>query len=43
MLVRPDRFIAERLASGADLRSLDAFAAPARAAARTSAISAMTA
>ena len=30
VLVRPDRFIAERLASGADLRSLDAFAAAAR-------------
>ena len=30
VLVRPDRFIAERLASGADLRRLDAFAAAAR-------------
>ena len=33
VLVRPDRFIAERLASRADLRSLDAFADAARAAA----------
>ena len=30
VLVRPDRFIAERLASGADLRSLDPFANAAR-------------
>jgi 3-(3-hydroxy-phenyl)propionate hydroxylase len=42
-LVRPDRFIAERLASGADLRSLDPFANMARASAIEPAISATAA
>ena len=43
VLVRPDRFIAERLASRAELRSLDAFAATARAPAVNSPISATAA
>ncbi len=43
VLVRPDRFIAERLASRVELRSLDAFAATARAPAVDSLISATAA
>ena len=43
VLVRPDRFIAERLAPRAELRSLDAFANAARAPAIKSAISATAA
>ena len=43
VLVRPDRFIAERLAPRAELRSLDAFANAARASAIESTISATAA
>jgi 3-(3-hydroxy-phenyl)propionate hydroxylase len=43
VLVRPDRFIAERLAPRAELRSLDAFVNVARAPAIESAISATAA
>ena len=43
VLVRPDRFIAERLIAHADLRSLNAFAQAARAPATESTISATAA